>query len=161
LLGSLFKPSNFEKSPFPGANSDMVSEKKTLASVPTTVGAMGAATAALCSIAAQSNDEKVTAAGIPPAPQAPNGDCSAGWEKIRQIIAANPAMLNEPANPVVASLMGVAGKKAAAKGPVCANPNCGDFGHTLSFCPVPVDLGHGDMTGCFFCNLVDHEADQW
>ncbi|KAK4126493.1 hypothetical protein N657DRAFT_710303 [Parathielavia appendiculata] len=47
----------------------------------------------------------------------------------------------------------------AAKGPVCANPVCGKFGHTLAVCPVPTDSKHGDMTGCFFCNVVEHDAD--
>lgn len=49
----------------------------------------------------------------------------------------------------------------ATRGPVCANPNCGKFGHTLAVCPVPTNRHQGDMTGCFFCNTVDHDADDW
>ncbi|KAL2170450.1 hypothetical protein VTG60DRAFT_4830 [Thermothelomyces hinnuleus] len=44
-------------------------------------------------------------------------------------------------------------------GPVCANPRCGAFGHTLAVCPVPTHDDEGDMTGCFFCNVADHDAD--
>jgi hypothetical protein len=50
---------------------------------------------------------------------------------------------------------------AAPKGPLCANPSCGEFGHTLAVCPVPTDPEYGDMTGCFFCNVVNHDADDW
>jgi hypothetical protein len=46
-------------------------------------------------------------------------------------------------------------------GPVCRNPNCGKAGHTLAVCPVPSNFPGGDMAGCFFCNVVDHEADDW
>ncbi|KAL2129763.1 hypothetical protein VTI74DRAFT_7315 [Chaetomium olivicolor] len=48
---------------------------------------------------------------------------------------------------------------AAVKGPICANPNCRKFGHTLAVCPVPVCFEYGDMSGCFFCNVVEHDAD--
>ncbi|KAH6632297.1 hypothetical protein F5144DRAFT_603042 [Chaetomium tenue] len=43
-------------------------------------------------------------------------------------------------------------------GPTCGNPVCGAFGHTLAVCPVPTSQ-EGDMSGCFFCNVVDHDAD--
>ena len=46
-------------------------------------------------------------------------------------------------------------------GPVCRNPNCGKPGHTLAVCPVPSNFHGGHMAGCFFCNVVDHEADNW
>jgi hypothetical protein len=49
----------------------------------------------------------------------------------------------------------------ATKGPVCANVRCGKFGHTLAVCPVPTDMAAGDMSGCFFCNTLDHDADEW
>lgn len=48
-----------------------------------------------------------------------------------------------------------------AKGPVCANPGCNKPGHTIAVCPGPVCDVYGDMLGCFFCNLFDHEADDW
>jgi hypothetical protein len=46
-------------------------------------------------------------------------------------------------------------------GPVCGNPACREFGHTLAVCPKPTNMEHGDMLGCFFCNTVDHDADDW
>ncbi|KAK4098354.1 hypothetical protein N658DRAFT_477410 [Parathielavia hyrcaniae] len=59
---------------------------------------------------------------------------------------------------VLASTMGLA-SPVASKGPVCANPVCGSFGHTLAVCPIPTDPEHGDISGCFFCNVVEHDAD--
>ena len=76
--------------------------------------------------------------------------------------------------------------KPGSLGPVCGNPvsglwlspmlppllrvesqrltllfqACGVFGHTLSVCPVPTGED-GDMAGCFFCNVADHDADDW
>ncbi|KAH6856100.1 hypothetical protein B0I37DRAFT_442829 [Chaetomium sp. MPI-CAGE-AT-0009] len=49
-------------------------------------------------------------------------------------------------------------KAGGPPGPVCANPVCGAFGHTLAVCPIPTSE-EGDMAGCFFCNVVDHNAD--
>lgn len=46
-------------------------------------------------------------------------------------------------------------------GPVCRNPSCGKPGHTLAVCPIPSNFPEGDMSGCFFCNVLDHEADDW
>ncbi|KAK3307345.1 uncharacterized protein B0T15DRAFT_554022 [Chaetomium strumarium] len=43
--------------------------------------------------------------------------------------------------------------------PICANPTCGQVGHTLAVCPVPMDMVEGVMCGCFFCNVVTHDAD--
>jgi hypothetical protein len=41
----------------------------------------------------------------------------------------------------------------------CAN--CGQFGHTLAVCPVPTDMADGVVCGCFFCNVLTHDADDW
>ncbi|EAQ87608.1 predicted protein [Chaetomium globosum CBS 148.51] len=52
----------------------------------------------------------------------------------------------------------VSSANAGPFGPICGNPVCGAFGHTLAVCPIPTTLD-GDMSGCFFCNVVDHDAD--
>lgn len=60
-------------------------------------------------------------------------------------------------------LLGAMGTPTAGHrhGPICANPNCRKFGHTLAVCPIPTNLADGDMSGCFFCNVVEHDADDW
>jgi len=57
--------------------------------------------------------------------------------------------------------MAMRGAQAAPRGPVCGNPACGKAGHTLAVCPRPTCPMTGEMTGCFFCNTVNHDADDW
>ncbi|KAL2261754.1 hypothetical protein VTK26DRAFT_3461 [Humicola hyalothermophila] len=78
------------------------------------------------------------------------------WNQVWQLIKKNPGMLQD--KPSMALLQAHIGHKMA-NGPTCANRHCRGFGHTLAFCPCPVDMERGDMVGCFFCNVVEHEAD--
>ncbi len=67
------------------------------------------------------------------------------------LVCINPNCAPIPTDPVEGNMV--------TKGPVCSNPNCGKFGHTLAVCPIPTNHVEGNISGCFFCNVIDHLAD--
>ncbi|KAK4044072.1 hypothetical protein C8A01DRAFT_31669 [Parachaetomium inaequale] len=71
---------------------------------------------------------------------------------------AHHAMVKEMLSRVV-ECTAPGGSPTGPPGPVCGNPNCGKFGHTIAVCPVPTCPTEGHMSGCFFCNVVYHDAD--
>lgn len=87
-----------------------------------------------------------------------NFEYASQWNEVWQIMKKNPGMLHD--KPCM-KLLKASITHEVAKGPTCANPHCRQDGHTLAFCPCPVDMEQGDMVGCFFCNVVEHEADDW
>ncbi|KAL2022900.1 hypothetical protein VTK56DRAFT_4431 [Thermocarpiscus australiensis] len=92
---------------------------------------------------------------------AKNKSSKKDWERIWQIIAANPRMIDDAQNIAYFKSMiaQIKRREDSATGPVCANPECQQPGHTIAVCPGPVHKCHGDMLGCFFCNTYDHDAD--
>ncbi|KAK3294344.1 uncharacterized protein B0H64DRAFT_463102 [Chaetomium fimeti] len=88
------------------------------------------------------------------------------WSQMRALLEGSDDSANSTANRALfkemfarASEHAAHSAKAGARpGPVCGNPVCGAFGHTLAVCPVPTSE-EGDMAGCFFCNVVNHDAD--
>ena len=87
-----------------------------------------------------------------------NFEYASQWNEVWQIMKKNPGMLHD--KPCM-KLLKASIAHELAKGPTCANPHCRQDGHTLAVCPCPVDMEQGDMVGCFFCNVVEHEADDW
>lgn len=91
---------------------------------------------------------------------------AANWAKIWQIIENSPKMVDDPVN--IDRFRKYFSKNdfkmsapGTVTGPICANPECGEYGHTLAVCPRPVCPEMGDMVGCFFCNTCAHEVDAW
>ncbi|KAK4148841.1 hypothetical protein C8A00DRAFT_38575 [Chaetomidium leptoderma] len=86
------------------------------------------------------------------------------WAQIWELLESSRGMADGPDHEAFKAMLGrsialSAPDGAVTAGPVCANGNCGQVGHTLAVCPVPTDPAAGDISGCFFCNVVDHEAD--
>ncbi|KAJ4289448.1 hypothetical protein N0V88_006928 [Collariella sp. IMI 366227] len=85
------------------------------------------------------------------------------WQQIRQILASDDRMAHDPAHDdnmeELFRCLTEARGSCSLKMPTCANPRCKMSDHTIAVCPVPVCPEHGDMSGCFFCNVVEHNAD--
>ncbi len=86
-------------------------------------------------------------------------------DEIWRLLKSSPDMTSNAANHEhFKAMLGRAISMTApdqSQGPVCGNPSCGKFGHTIAVCPTPTCPINGDISGCFFCNTVDHDADDW
>ncbi|KAK4240507.1 hypothetical protein C8A03DRAFT_13157 [Achaetomium macrosporum] len=104
--------------------------------------------------------EKSAEESAPPTLPAGDGPLTSAqkWAFIWKLLENNPEMGDDPAFGHLQSLfdedMAVLGAA-----PICANPTCGQVGHTLAVCPVPTDMVEGVVCGCFFCNVLTHDAD--
>ncbi|AEO66405.1 uncharacterized protein THITE_2143968 [Thermothielavioides terrestris NRRL 8126] len=105
----------------------------------------------------KSAEKPTTPAGGGPTASSADDD---KWAEIRKLLGTEEAILQLNKDRELKAMLLETLQPEKEFGPICANPNCGEFGHTLAVCPRPTNMADGDMCGCFFCNVVDHDADE-
>ncbi|KAL1837154.1 hypothetical protein VTJ49DRAFT_4200 [Mycothermus thermophilus] len=92
-----------------------------------------------------------------------DGSVGQKWNLIWDILRTDPLMRQDEVHwPNYQKMLNHAiesTRPPGKEGPICGNPDCRAYGHTLAVCPKPTNMEHADMAGCFFCNVVDHDAD--